>query len=67
LLVTVHILFVTTLVKILNLTFKRQIGLKFSTFIASFFGTRVITPKLRLWSGKIPLWKSSKSASKFFL
>jgi hypothetical protein len=50
------ILFVMALVKILKLTFKRQIGLNCWIYFASFsFGKRVIIPKLRLNNGSSPL------------
>jgi hypothetical protein len=50
-------MFVTTLVKILKLTFNRQMGLYFYVFVASLhFGSRIIEPKFRLHKGRSPLW-----------
>ena len=62
---TLFILLVSSLVKILKLTFNRHIGLYCWSFIASLvLGRRVITPKFRLKSGSLSSWKSLKRAIK---
>jgi hypothetical protein len=50
------IIFVTTLVNILKLTFSRHIGLYYCMVAASlYFGSRIIVPKFMLYKGKYPL------------
>ena len=50
----VVILFVATIVKILNETFNRHIGLYgWINFASFFFGKRIIVPKLRQCKGKV--------------
>jgi hypothetical protein len=54
-----NILFVVTLVNILNLTFSRQISLYYCIVAASLhLGSRIMVLKLRLYRGKSPLWNS---------
>lgn len=56
-------LFAMTLVKILKLTLRRQIGLNCWICVASFCsGIHLISPKLRLYRFRSPLWNSLKRA-----
>ena len=52
---------VNALVKFLKLTLSKQIGRYYWICATSFsFGSNIIVPKLRLYRGRLPLWKSSK-------
>jgi hypothetical protein len=63
LLATFKILLFSIFVKILKVTFKRQIGLYCCIRIAlEILGNKVIIPKFKLWIGNLTVWNLEKEA-----